>query len=738
MGDRTGSDAARSRRLLGAACCIVCTTVASHRVAAQDAGPEPAAAALRALVDRVQQPPLGAPPAEPAPGPTPLPGDAWTDPDGANWVQPPRSTFGRRLGRLGERRGDRPPGGGRLLDRLRDDKSRTERRADDEAEVAAAWPRPGRLVVQLEELRGGDPWAGDVLRELEAVLATAGPRDPAADTHLIALGESVPAGMALADAAPAAPRASEIRRAALAVGRRVAVWRAAAAACTAGAAAVEADPGSDLGLLLADRALDPTLHQLIAAIEVFEADPAADPAAIHDALATLDAAPLPAAHAVAAAVRDHYRAPNLRVAVHRDFVTRLLPKTTVQTGPMQDFVLGRKVRGTRTLEQSLAVRFVPDPDEIRVEILVAGVVDSRTVTDSGPVAFHSRGEANFTVRKPVTVSAAGVAFGSALGSASNESRLASIETDFDGVPLVGSLVRTIARNQHDENKAAAIREVNGRIITRACREVDQQAEPRFAALITRARERAWETLVGLGLEPTPVALETTADVATARLRLAGPRQLAAHTPRPRAPADSLLSVQVHDSTLNNACERLDLAGRKLPLEDLVRLVCGRLGLPPELPPDLPEGVTVTFAAVQPLRVECRDGLVRLRVTLDALESGRRSWYEIVGGVAYRPVGRGGQVFLEREGPVQLSGPGHQGRMELALRTVFGKVFPKERPIAVLPAQLLTAPRLADVRAVQAVSADGWLAFALAAPTQDVPATPSASAGRPQPRRLLRR
>jgi len=264
-------------------------------------------------------------------------------------------------------------------------------------------------------------------------------------------------------------------------------------------------------------------------------------------------------------------------------------------------------------------------------------------------------------------------------------------------------------------------------------------EPRFTGLVAQARERVWEPLVALGLEPTPVALETTADLATARLRLAAAGQLAAHTPRPRAPSDSLLSVQLHESALNNACERLDLAGRRLPLGDLVRLVCGRLGLPPEIPDDLPEDVQVTFAAVQPLRVECRDGLVRLRVALDALESGRRCWCDIVAGVAYRPVGRGGQVFLEREGPVQLSGPGHQGRMELALRTVFGKVFPKERPIAVLPAQIVSDPRLADVRAVQAVTADGWLAFALAATTQAGGSRPSATADRPAPpRRMLRR
>jgi hypothetical protein len=748
MADGTGSHVARGWRLLAAGSLAACAAAACDRAAAQRPAADPPTAALKALVDRVQPEPTPANPAA-APGAAPLPGEAWTDPDSVNWTESPGNAGGRRFGRIGERRGDRSPRGqpmgGRLLDRLRDEmQTRADRRTAGEpaasADAAApAWPRPERLVRLLEQLRGSTPWAGDTLAAVEAVLATAGPRDPAADAPLIALGDTVPAGMTLADTVTVTARASEIRRAALAVARRVAVWRATAAACAAAAAAKDVGPSRDVALLLADQALDPTLTALLPALERFEVEPAAaEAAAIRDVLATLDATATPAARAVATAVREHYHAPNLRVALHRDFITRLLPKTTVDTGPMQDFVLGRRVRGTRTLEQSLAVRFMPDPDEIRVEILVAGVVASRTVTDSGPVSFHSRGQANFTVRKPVTVSTAGVAFGSAVGTASNDSRLASIQTDFDGVPLMGSLVRSIARNQHDESKADATREVNARIISRACREVDQQAEPRFAGLIARARERAWEPLVALGLEPTPVALETTADVATARLRLAGAEQLAAHTPRPRAPADSLLSVQLHESSLNNACERLDLAGRKLPLEDLVRLVCSRLGLPPELPADLPENVTVTFGAVQPLRVECRDGLVRLRVTLDALECGRRSGFEIVGGVTYRPVGRGPQVFLEREGPVQLSGPGHQGRMELALRTVFGKVFPKERPFAVLPAKVVDEPRLADVRAVQAVSADGWLAFALAAPAEGGPAQPSATAGRPQPRRLMRR
>jgi hypothetical protein len=100
------------------------------------------------------------------------------------------------------------------------------------------------------------------------------------------------------------------------------------------------------------------------------------------------------------------------------------------------------------------------------------------------------------------------------------------------------------------------------------------------------------------------------------------------------------------------------------------------------------------------------------VALDAIESGRRNWYDIVAHVAYKPSAVAPQVFLEREGPVQLSGPGHQGRIEFALRTIFSKVFPKERPIPLLPERMVGNPRLAGMHAVQTVSNDGWFSLAM--------------------------
>ncbi|MCE9631033.1 MAG: hypothetical protein K8S94_10030 [Planctomycetia bacterium] len=729
---------------------------------------EPPATALRALVtrrqaDQAEEPKPSPPPAAerpPAPVAAPLPGKEWNDPDGVNWTDAATTGGreaaggrGRLLERLTERRSElrgepaaaQPAGGGRLLDRLRD---RVGLDQGDEATAAAPsehrsadssrWPVPHKLTEQLQKLaadsRGGAAagWAVDTLGSLQTVTATGGPRDPRGEEPLIALGERVPEGMKVADEAGDAVLASQIRRAALAVSRRVAVWRAAASCC----ADIEAGPQNpehgELGPGLTAVSTAPELARLLDALERFESSRAGpDAQAARDALRGIAAAPLASARAVDRAVHDHYLSPNVRIAISEQFVERMLPDSTVTTGPLQDFVLGRKVRGTKTVEQSTTIRFTPHPSEIRLELLVNGEVASRTVAEAGSVTIHSRGLSTFTVFKPINVSPQGLAFGAARGTASNQSRLAGIETGFDSVPLMGTFVRGIVRTQHDENIDQANREVKAKIVSRACHEVDQQTEPRISAAAAKIRERFWKPMEELGLEPTAVSLETATGVATARLRLAAATQLSAHTPRPRAPEGALLSMQVHESSVNNACSRFGLQGQRMGLEDLARFICKRLGVPADVPDDLPEGVEVQFAAVEPLRVECRDGLVHVRVSLDALESGRRNnWYDIVAQVAYRPVVSGMQVMLERDGPVQLSGPGHKGRMEFGLRTIFGKMFPKERPVQLVPEKMLSNPRLAGVQAVQAVCADGWLAIALAATTQAGDAKTSPTARRP--------
>lgn len=683
-------------------------------------------AALEAPAGHPSGPPQATPPRDLGPAPLPAPSDPphllepVGDLDAINWseappVEPPS------VPRIAIRPDfEAQPRRGRLIERIRNGERLIGRDREDEepdslidaarqAADSGRWPAPESLLMQLDALTDGDAakWATATLADLGAILSTAGPWDPAAGGHVGQLAKRIPRGMGLADASADAAFASQTRRAALAVARRVAVWRAAVALCVAQDAA---DPSA--GLLRDDT------MRLLAALERFESNPSASTAGeTAIPMASLQTLDHPAMPTLIKAVRDHYLAPNVRIAVSRSFAERLMPEETVERGPLAETILGRPVRGSRTVRRTTSVVFVPDTRAVSLAIEVEGDVFSRTVTDAGPVSLRGQSRSAFVVRKPMTLTASGLAVGPATAAASNRSRVDSMQTSFDGVPVMGSLVRSIARNQHEDALPEANREAVQKVMAQARRQTDAESNQRLADLERRIQEQVWMPLERLGLDPQAVAMHTTEEMATIRLRLAGSGQLAGHTPRPRVPAEAMLSVELHESSVNNAIDRLEIAGQRFTLEELFSHVAERLGREPKIPEDLPEGVAVTFERHDPVRVECRDGLVHVAVRVDQIESGRRDWYDVVAKVAYRPVTTDSQIMLEREGVVRIGGEGHRGRFEIALRTIFGKIFPKERPIPLVPERIATHPRLADLRGIQAVATDGWLALALGEPRQ---------------------
>ncbi len=696
-------------------------------------------------------------------------GTAWVDPDGEDWaeavtstptgvVASPETPRERIVRRLSQNSGgieaageasppppapeppisrampaatdeiDQPPVK-RLLEKLRPTERLRDRfgqrggRSDPSlpqvASPQTAWPPPAELLRQLEALAAeasprpavyqevGD-WVARTTAAFNRVLMTAGPHAADAVEAVAVLADCPPAGMTVADRLADEDRASELRRVAFAVKRRAVTWQAAAAL----AAEWQAGLASQSGLAEAEQATVELVH-LLAAIERFEADPRATQAAEVQQSVGVVADVMPAESGdIVRAISNQYAAPNFRVTLREAFLTLLMPETTSRAEAVSETVLGRPVRGRRVVDQKTSIQLTPDPDEICFNLVVDGEMSTYAITDTGPISMASRGTGRFTVQKPVKVCQHGLVVGPATASASNRARLTNVSTSFDSVPLMGSLLRTLARNQHAENLPAANREVAQKIIWQSCQQTDEESERKFAELAGLVEEKVWGPLVRLGLRPSPF-METTEEKAILRLRLHADAQLAAHTPRPREPENSLLGMQVHQSTLNNAFDRLNIGGHRLSLEDLFVRVQEQLGLEPTVPEDIPEGVSVTFEAVDPLRVEFTDGLVEVRVAIDALESGRRDWFDVVGRVSYKPVLVENRVLLEREGPIRIGGPGHRGRIEFALRTIFGKIFPKERPLPVLPERITEHPRLQELAAVQAVSWDGWFALALA-------------------------
>ena len=128
------------------------------------------------------------------------------------------------------------------------------------------------------------------------------------------------------------------------------------------------------------------------------------------------------------------------------------------------------------------------------------------------------------------------------------------------IPVLGGMAQEIAYSQHEQGQAEMNLYVEQKIAAEAKQQVDEEANARLQRLNESLDRRVLQPLSDLSLSTTVIDAHTTRRRATMRLRLAGEDQIAGHTPRPRALANSLASCQIHESALNNALQRMELAG----------------------------------------------------------------------------------------------------------------------------------------------------------------------------------
>lgn len=426
---------------------------------------------------------------------------------------------------------------------------------------------------------------------------------------------------------------------------------------------------------------------------------------------------VPAHQELARWVDNHYRNANLRIAVSGTLLNRFVAEPVVDSAPVMDMVMGLPTRGWSTTTTRVGLELVPDPSALHVVLRAEGHTKATTRTDRSPVRVFSDGTVEFVARKGFVVTGAGLTAEPTDVAAESVSRLKRIATDFDGVPLLGTLVQSIARQKHDEGRWIAKREVDRKVTREVSQRIDEETAARLANSRARMRELLLDPLAGLDLAPEAVQLETTADRLHLRFRVAGADQSAGHAARPRAPQDSLVSVQAHESLLNNVIGRLGLDGRTFRLPDLLRHVAEHwsgpeLGLKAE---DLPNDIEVTFAARDAVRVRAIDGRLQIVLAIAELKKiGRpvRTWRNFQANVAYRPDADSRRGELVRDGIITLTGDRLSTAVQIPLRSVLTKMFPPERRIAVVPAKILDDARLADLEVTQLEVRDGWVGVAL--------------------------
>ena len=199
----------------------------------------------------------------------------------------------------------------------------------------------------------------------------------------------------------------------------------------------------------------------------------------------------------------------------------------------------------------------------------------------------------------------------------------------------------------------------------------------------------------------------------ARLRVAGAEQLGGHTPRPRAPADSLASVQVHESALTNAAVSLD-SGRQAvqragAANPDAREVFTHRTSPTETLVE--EDTVFEFAEKDAVRFRVADQKLELVLSMREVNHERNPVRNFRVHAFYVPVLDGLEAEFVRVGPLGIEGrigTGERARMH----GVFNKVLTEERKLPIVRLNDPQDKRLAGLMITQLVMEDGWIGLAI--------------------------
>lgn len=610
-----------------------------------------------------------------------------------------------------------------------------------------AFPRPMTAASQLDRVavsRELAPWAWAVAYRLRTLSATEIDHRTA---HRALVSLSAAADEAFAQAATLSneQQATELRRAGYALTRRLATWRAEQTATLAAmqrgedatrlasrdrlAGARWAMSSKGLGLSPGAMLIEPVdescgrlstpVLRVAQRLEGYEQRPTSRLAKwLAEDAARLAASEDTDAQRLAKSIEQNYRNANFRVAIAAGLIERMLPQPEAVTSVVRDRIAGTPVSGRATTTTSLGVRLTPDESAWRLGIEAQGLVKSQTVSRGGPARLRSLGSTAFTAKKLVVVTPEGLQAAPAVAQATPRgSRLVGLSTNYDRVPLVGSYVRSAARSEYGKVRSRASSETRVKVEREVRRTLDARTATQLAEMQTRFEQDVVDRAAGLGLRIVPVEMRTTDLRLITRVRVAGASQLAAHTPRMRAPSDSLLSVQMHESMLNNALEGLELAGATLTPEELRSRLVTRLRLPQNEVTNRDKAV-LRFASEDPIRFRLVDGRAQMTLSLDSISVRGKRHKNFKVHAFYRPEVNGLVAELVQDGTAHIEGKMRTGS-RMHLHGVMGKVLGENRRIALIGGERTNQGKFAEalvgLATNQFVIEDGWIGLAIGPP-----------------------
>jgi hypothetical protein len=419
-----------------------------------------------------------------------------------------------------------------------------------------------------------------------------------------------------------------------------------------------------------------------------------------------------------ARIRGAVSRPNLFLEVDESLLARGVNRPVNDVSPINDVVLGTRVRGTGRTSGLVFLDFVPSDGRATVDLALDATNHSDTKGSQGPVTVRTLGTTKVGARKRVLIDDQRIMSMPVDAQASTDTRTAGIGVS---KKFGQRLIRRIASKKIAEMRPRAEAIAEGRARDKVREQFESQTSGPIAQAARDYQAKFRQPLMERGWYPEMLNLATTQSRLQVTARKALADQIAAFTPPPAVDPDAVLSARVHESMVNNSAE-ITLGGRTITqkfVEEQLRK--NNMAVPAELQNDADQKPwSITFAKRRPVEMDIDDRRVKMTVHGTRYTSGEREFDAMDVSATYRIEPGHPGIRLVRDGDVQIYPPGfvpgggkklsvQQTSLRGILQKRFNKVF--KEVVDVEPLKLPGELEKSGPLPIEQLDArkDGWLA-----------------------------
>jgi hypothetical protein len=310
---------------------------------------------------------------------------------------------------------------------------------------------------------------------------------------------------------------------------------------------------------------------------------------------------------------------NVRIAMSEGLMERIVNERRREgdrINQKQDCIT---INGRQCTTTDVSVDFRPCEDSAKFTIVLNGRVGTNVTADVACIEIYADGCHCFHAEKDVCFDGFDFCLSRCRVGARANNRITGANSP---VPLLGRCVESFAVNAAEDRNDETNDQIESQIRSQVCTQLNRELNRQFNDAPYRIEDEFYGPLREHGLMPETIRLSSTEDMLTVRARVMEPHEAAGSIPTltPAVPAAGLV-LQVHESTMNNAMDRMELAGRVMTETELQEEIEHRLSDLLNKEVDLPDPVTeegeepevntFVFAEEDPMRFVLEDNTVNI-------------------------------------------------------------------------------------------------------------------------------